>query len=214
MNPRTLRSHLLPSSWFWITMLAGAALFGCSDAEVTFAGLHVGTYVIGGWGMMLLVRFSVWLTLHKLGRGRVLAHPWLSWSIEPVICLLLIGLIATGGLRWTRFAISYPWLHAKATRALEKMKAHGPQDWNETRHIYAGKDELHLCGLYRILGWETGTATDGSPQFLILTADNTLTDGAGWTYVPSGAAPKGIRTPQPCYFEHMTGGWWRWRVDF
>ena len=94
-----------------------------------------------------------------------------------------------------------------AMAEVERMKTDGPQKWIQWEHGY------QFCGLYRVWQWESGTATDGSPQFLIVTAYMTFTDAAGWAYVPSGAKPKGIKTGQPCYFDHMIGPWWRWRLD-
>lgn len=202
-----LQPHLLPYSWFWIALLAGTAVFGFSNAEATFLGVEVAALVLIFWLPLLLVRLGVWVLRKSRGKARMLAKPLLSWSIEPLFCLLLVGLIWGGGLKWMRFAVSYPWLYAKAAGELEQMKTHGPKEWHDHD---AG---INLCGLYRVRQWETGTATDGSPQFLILTAYMTLTDAAGWAYVPSGAKPKGIKTGQPCYFEHMIGSWWRWRLD-
>lgn len=202
-----LRSHLLPSSWFWIALLVGIALFGFSNAEGTFLGFFAAFYALSAWLLVFVLRLSVWAWQRKAGKARVLRQPWLSWSLEPIACLLLIGLISVGALKWTRFVVSYPWLYAKATMHLEEMKQRGTQKW------YWYDQGFQLCGLYWVRQWETGSATDGGPQFLILTASGTLTDAAGWAYVPSGAKPRGIKTGQPCYFDHMIGPWWRWRLD-
>ena len=201
------RSHLLRSSWFWITALLGTALFGFSNAEGTFWGIIVAFYLVPIWLIVLLIRLLVWLLRRKSGKARELAKPWLSWSVEPIFFLILVGLISVGGLKWARFVVSYPWLYAKATTELKQMKIVGAQEWHDHNNSTA------ICGLYRVNQWETGTATDGSPQFLILTAYMTFTDAAGWAFVPSGAKPKGIKTGQPCYFDHMIGPWWRWRLD-
>ena len=201
------RSHLLHASWFWITLLAGTAVCGFSNAEGTFLGLFIALYLLPVWLMAFLIRLLVWTLRRTSGKARTLTKPWLSWSIEPIVCLCLVGLISVGALKWARFAVSYPWLCAKATSKLEDMQGAGPQEWHDH------DASVEICGLYRVRQWETGTATDGSPQFLILTAYMTFTDASGWAYVPSGAKPKRIKTGQPCYFDHMIGSWWRWRLD-
>ena len=202
-----LRPNLLPSSWLWITLLVGTAIFGFSNAEGTFLGFMIALYLVPTWLFILLIRFTVWSLRQRSGKGRRLAKPWLSWLVEPIVLILLIGLIWCGGLKWLRFTASFPWLYAMATAEVERMKTDGPQKWSQWEHGY------QFCGLYRVRQWESGTATDGSPQFLILTSYMTFTDAAGWAYVPSGAKPKGIKTGQPCYFDHMIGPWWRWRLD-
>lgn len=203
----TLRSHLLPSSFLWIVLLLGTALYGFSNAEGTILGFLIAFYLVSAWLLILLIRFVVWSLRRKSGKDRLLAKPWVSWLVEPTVLILLVGLTWCGGLKWMRFAVSYPWLSAMATTELERMKTAGPQKWSEWKH------GLHICGLYRVREWESGTATDGSPQFMVLTALGTYTDAAGWAYVPSGAKPKEIQTGQPCYFDHMIGPWWRWRLD-
>lgn len=202
-----LRPHLLSSSWLWISLLVGTAVLGFSNAEATFLGCLIAFYLVPAWLLILLIRFTVWSLRRKSGKGRVLEKPWLSWLLEPMLVLVLVGLIWCGGLRWLRFAVSYPWLYLKAKGEVEHMKTAGPQKWRQW------EDGFQICGLYRVIQWESGTATDGSPQFLILTAYMTLTDAAGWAYVPSGAKPNGIKTGQPCYFDHMIGPWWLWRLD-
>lgn len=202
-----LRPHLLPSSWFWILLLVGIAMLGFSNAEGTFLGFFVALYAIPAWGVILVIRFATWMVQKRGGKGRALAKPWVSWLMEPIVCGALIVLITTGALKWLRFGASYPWLYSKAATEVERMRRAGPQQWSEHEHGF------QLCGLYRVRQWESGTAMDGSPQFLILTAYMTFTDAAGWAYVPSGARPNGIKTGQPCYFEHMIGPWWRWRLD-
>lgn len=204
---RKIRPHLLPGSWFWIALMIASAVIGFSKAEATFLGVLIVIYGVPVWLLALLLRVLVWWIRRRRGKGRILSRPWLSWSIEPMVFAILIALIAVGGLKWVRFAISFPWLSSMAQKELAEMSVKGPQQsW------MIGSADF-MCGLYLVHSWETGFATDGSPQYLILTASQTLTDAAGWAYVPSGAKPKGLRTGQPCYFEHMVGPWWRWRLD-
>lgn len=204
---RKIRPHVLSGSWFWIALMIASAVIGFSNAEATFLGVFIVIYGVPAWLMTLLVRVLVWWIRQGRGKGRILPRPWLSWSIEPMVFAIVIALIAVGGFKWARFAISYPWLSSKARFEIAEMSVTGPQKWQQY------EDGFLVCGLYRVRQWETGFATDGSPQFLLITAYMTLTDAAGWAYVPSGAKPKGIRTGQPCYFEHMVGPWWRWRLD-
>lgn len=203
----SFRSNLLRSSWLWLLLLVSTALFGFSNAEATFLGLMVAGVVLPAWLGCWLIRLSVWGWRRQKQRNAPLAHPYFSWSIEPIVCAMLIGIISVNGLMWGRFVLSLPFLSAFAQNKVVALHVSGPQK-------SSGADQKDsVCGLYVIRSCETSDATDGSTQVLFLTAYETLTDAAGFAFVPSGGKPKAIATGQPCYFEHLFGPWWRWRLD-
>ena len=203
----SFRSDLLRSSWLWLLLLTSTALFGFSNAEATFLGLMVAGVVLPFWLVTWLIRLCVWGWRRRKHLNGPLARPYYSWSIEPLVCAVLIGLISIKGLMWGRFVCSAPFLSAFAQDKIASLHVSGPQKWHDG-------EQLGLWhGLYLIKYWETSNAEDGSSQVLFLTAHATLTDAAGFAFVPSGGKPKGIATGQPCYFEHLFGPWWRWRLD-
>ena len=197
-----------PFSRLCVVFAVGFALFAFSNAEPTWRDFGIAIIILPCWALLWYWRqFAWWAKWKKRPEGQS-ENPWLAWSLEPITCALLIGLISINVFTFCRFVLGVPWLGRFAKEKLAETNASVPKGWD------GHGNEWLSCGPYKMTKWAISTAEDGTPEFLMITAYDTLTDAAGFAYVPSGGRPTANRIGcGPSYFSHIIGPWWRWRWD-
>ncbi|WP_395751477.1 hypothetical protein [Prosthecobacter sp.] len=188
----------------WITLLVAAGVACCSDAEITWDGLIIVSCLTISAGVWCGVRLLVALVRLWRFPEKGLALGWCGDALVIGVSLFAYHLHV---FTLPRFLASRPALTTYVESQMEESRGKTPKEIFKQRREDA-------VGSFTIRHLIVSEAKDGSPQALVITVENTVTDAAGFAYVPSGAEPLQPSGFGPCYFEHLLGFWWLCRLDY
>lgn len=198
------------SPWFgrsgfcWLTIFVVTGFAYRSNAEITWDGMVLAWKITFCWFVWCLIRllaslFQLWRAPEK-GFGFGWCGDVLAFAVYLFACYMHVFMLP-------RFLASKPSLTKYVESQLEKNR-------NISAHEFFNQRREDVVGLFTVRRLVVSEAKDGTPQMLAITIENTVTDGAGFAYVPSGAEPAQLAGFGPCYFEHLVGSWWVWRLNY
>ncbi len=184
--PRPTASLVLSALWFLAVALVA------SDAGVNIAAVIL--FVYGGilWGLLWLIRVSVWTHLVRHGKRPAMrgARAGIHWGSEPAVFMLTLVLVSSGALQQARFYLSYEALQSYAEDVRAGRVSEQPHG-----------QPARSVGLYSVT--ETERLPNGVVRFI--TSPDGF-DDAGFAYSLAGRPP---RVGEDGY-RPIRGPWWFW----
>ncbi|MFK5921474.1 MAG: hypothetical protein QM496_04800 [Verrucomicrobiota bacterium] len=151
------------------------------------------------WILVWAIRLTWWLRKRRRGKATKINRPTLAWSIEPLVTIILIGLVASDALFHLRFSISRPFLEDAATKYLDQYPR------NADSKIFYPEAPKYI-GLFRA----HNVKLLGEECVIFVTAYGGRDGGELVYYLGEGEPP----VPHVPYYRRIDGRWWRGDMDY
>lgn len=180
-------------------------------------------HILGLWALAWFTRLIVFVIRIRSRRKWNCKECVVRWSIEPVVALVLYGLVATNSLFHLRFFASIPFLKHEVQEQLDSFDGEPLhiqyQEWtdqvlapfflpNDQEIEQRNPDDVFkVIGLFRI----RSTQVLRSDCVLFETVFGGR-DSAGVLYFTGEGTPP--TAPESVYYhQHISGPWWKWEHD-